>query len=140
AEAEQVATRALDRVTDVDLLVDLHSTLAQVQRVAGRSEESLEVLTQTLASSGLGPKHRARLLVLTGRTHRDLGQGDTAGRVAAEALAVGTEIHDRWTVGWALHVLTLVATMRGEVAETLALLDQALEVARSDQALVDLRL
>jgi DNA-binding NarL/FixJ family response regulator len=141
AEAEQVATRALDQITDPDLLVDLHWTLAQCRVIAGRSQESLEALTQALAGPGLGPRHRARLLVLTGRTHRDLGEVDTASRVAQEALAAGTQIHDDWTVGWALHVLTLVAMMRGEVDEALLLLfDRALAVAQKDPALTDLRL
>ena len=140
AEAEQVTTRALDHATDADLLVDLHWTLAQCRVIAGRSQESLDALAQALAGAGLGPRHRARLLVLTGRLHRDVGDVETAGRVAAAALAAGTEIHDDWTVGWALHVLTLVAMMRGEVTEALPLLDRALAVARRDPALTDLRL
>jgi DNA-binding CsgD family transcriptional regulator len=108
--------------------------------IAGRAEESLDALAQALADPGLGPKHRARLLVLTGRLHRDVGDVDTAGRVAAAALAAGAEIHDDWAVGWALHVLTLVAMMRGEVIEALPLFDRALAVARRDPALTDLRL
>jgi len=140
AEAEQVATHALDQVTDPDLLVDLHWTLAQCRVIAGRSQESLEALTQALAGPGLGPRHRARLLVLTGRTHRDLGEVDTASRVAQEALAAGTQLHDDWTVGWALHLLTLVAMMRGEVDEMLLLFDRGLAVALKDPALLDLRL
>jgi len=140
AEAEEVATRALDHVTDADLLVDLHWTLAQCRVIAGRSHESLDALTRALAAAGLGPRQRARLLVLTGRMHRDVGDVDTAGRVAEAALAAGTEIGDHWTVGWALHVLTLVAMMRGSVAEALRLFDRALAVARNDPALTDLRL
>jgi DNA-binding CsgD family transcriptional regulator len=140
ADAEQVATRALEHVTDADILVDLHWTLAQCRVIAGRSQESLQALSQALAGPGLGPKHRARLLVLTGRMHRDVGDVETASRVAATALGAGTEIHDDWTVGWSLHVLTLVAMMRGEVTEALPLFDRALAVARRDPALTDLRL
>jgi DNA-binding CsgD family transcriptional regulator len=139
-EAEQVATRALDRVTDADLVVDLHWTLAQCRVIAGRSQESLDALTSALAGPDLGAKHRARLLVLTGRMHRDVGQVEKAYRVATEALAAGTKIHDEWTIGWALHVLILVAMMRGEVADALPLFDKALAVARTDPALTDLRL
>src|SRR6266498_4602051 len=100
---------SLDRVTDADLVVDLHWTLAQCRVIAGRSQESLDALTSALAGPDLGAKHRARLLVLTGRMHRDVGQVEKAYRVATEALAAGTKIHDEWTIGWALHVLILVA-------------------------------
>jgi ATP/maltotriose-dependent transcriptional regulator MalT len=60
--------------------------------------------------------------------------------VADKALAAGTKIHDDWTVAWALHVLIMIAMMRGEVADALPLFDRALAVARSDPALTDLRL
>lgn len=139
AEAEQVAQAALDHVTDPDLLVDLHWTLAQCRAIAGRSDESIEALTRALADGELSPKHRARLRVLSARMHRDVGRIDVASRAATEALRAGTEIGDQWTVGWALHVLTLVAMMRGEAAQALPLFERALAVARSE-ALTDLRL
>jgi DNA-binding CsgD family transcriptional regulator len=65
---------------------------------------------------------------------------NTAHRVAEEALAAGTEVRDPWTIGWALHVLSLVAMTRCQVAEALSLFDRALAVVRSEPALVDLRL
>jgi DNA-binding CsgD family transcriptional regulator/tetratricopeptide (TPR) repeat protein len=140
AEAEQVASRVLDHVIDIDLLVDLHWTLAQCRAIAGRSDESIEALTQALRGTRLSPKHRARLLVLSARMHREVGHVETASEAATAALAAGSAIGDEWTVGWALHVLTLVAMMRGEVAEALPLFDRALAVTRADPALTDLRL
>lgn len=138
--AATVASRALGRVTDLGVLVDLHWTLAQCRAIAGRSDESIEELRQALERPGLAPRHRARLLALTARMQRDVGQVETAHRTATEALAAGEEIGDSWTKGWALHVLILVKMMRGEVAEAQPLFEQALTAARTDSALTDLRL
>ena len=87
AEAEQVANRALEHATEPDLLVDLHWTLAQCRMLAGSSAESLATLDRALASPGISARHRARLLVLAARTHLNLGEVETAGQVAATALA-----------------------------------------------------
>ncbi len=140
AEAEQVAARALEHVTDADVLVNLHWTLAQCRARTGHSAESLADLNRALAAPGIMPRHRARLLVLVARMHRALGEVDTAGRVATLALDTATEANDRWASSWALHVLTVVAVMRGEVAESLPLFDRALAATEGDPALTDLRM
>jgi DNA-binding CsgD family transcriptional regulator len=140
AEAEQVAIRALEHTADPDLLVDLHWTLAQCRGHAGRSAESLATLDRALATPGLSPGHRARLLVLAARTHVYLGEVDKAGRVAAAALAAATEAGDNWAMGWALHVLTIVTAVQGHLTDALPLYDRALAVTESDTALTDLRL
>ena len=137
--AEQVANRALEYATEPDVLVDLHWTLAQCRMLAGQSAESLATLDQALASPGISDRHRARLLVLAARTHEHLGEAETASRVAADALAAA-EAGDSWAMGWALHVLTLVTTMRGHLSDALPLFDRALAVTESDPALTDLRL
>ncbi|MBM7773689.1 DNA-binding CsgD family transcriptional regulator [Actinokineospora baliensis] len=134
--SEDVATRALAATVDPDLVVDLHWTLAQCRALTGRSRESLSALAA--AGAGLPERHQARLLVLTARAHRDLGEVDLAGVVAARALEAAGD--DRWTVGWALHVLTIVSIMRGDVAAALPLFDRALAVTGADPALLDLRL
>ena len=72
AAAEQVANRALEHATEPDLLVDLHWTLAQCRMLAGESAESLATLDRALASPGISARHRAGLLVLAARTHRNL--------------------------------------------------------------------
>jgi DNA-binding CsgD family transcriptional regulator len=137
-EAERVASRALADVVEPDLLVDLHWTMAQCRTLAGRSTESLAALNQALAQPGISPRNRARLLVATARTHRNLGQIKMAGQVAAAALAQATEAADDWAIGWALHVLILEAVMQGRMADSLPLFERALAVTQADPSLTDL--
>ncbi len=140
AGAEQVANCALTYVTEPDLLVDLHWTLAQCRMRAGRSAESLATLNQALATPGISARQRARLLVLAARTHDNLGEAETAGRAATTALAAASEAGDNWAIGWALHVLTVVTGAQGRMTDALPLFDRALSVTQSDPALTDLRL
>ncbi|MBV9092339.1 MAG: AAA family ATPase [Streptosporangiaceae bacterium] len=140
AGAEHAATRALEHAAEPDLLVDLHWTLAQCRMLAGDSAESLAMLDRALAAPGLPARHRARLLALAARTHGNLGEAGKAGQVAASALAAAAEAGDNWSMGWALHVLTLVAEAQGHVTDALPLFDRALTVTESDPALTDLRL
>ena len=127
-----MANQALAYVTDPDLLVDLHWTLAQCRMGTGQSAESLATLDRALETPGLSARHRARLLVVAARTHSVFGEVETAGLVAADALAAASEAGDTWAMGWALHVLTLVTTVQGQLAQALPLFDRALEVTRSD--------
>jgi DNA-binding CsgD family transcriptional regulator len=140
AEAEEVANHALAHAVEPDLLVDLHWTLAQCRMKAGRSAESLATLSRALAAPGISARHRARLLVLTARTHSILGEVETAGRVAADALEAASEASDNWAMGWALHVLTIVTAVQGQTTDALALFDRALTVTQADPAQTDLRL
>jgi DNA-binding CsgD family transcriptional regulator/tetratricopeptide (TPR) repeat protein len=140
AEAEQVANHTLAHAVEPDLLVDLHWTLAQCRMQAGRSAESLATLNQALVSPGISARHRARLLVLTARAHNYLGEVETAGRVAADALEAASEAGDNWAIGWALHVLTIVTGVQGQAIDALPLFDRALTVTQADPALTDLRL
>jgi tetratricopeptide (TPR) repeat protein len=140
AAAEQVATRALEHATEPDLLVDLHWTLALCRMLAGESAESLASLDQALALPEISVRHRARLLVLAARTHLTSGEVERAGRVAAGALAAATDAGDSWAMGWALLMMALVTSMRGDMAEALPLFDRALAVTASDPTLTDLRL
>ncbi|MEV6638677.1 AAA family ATPase [Amycolatopsis sp. NPDC051371] len=140
AQAERIACRALDRVRDPDVHVDLQTTVVQCRGMTGRSAESLDALNDALTRPDLEARHRARLLVLIARTHRDLGEVDTAGRVAKKALAELGPVEDRWATGWALHVLSLVAMMRGEWIDALPLFERALAIVRGDPALIDLTL
>ncbi len=140
ARAAQVANQALDFVTEPDLLVDLHWTLAQCRIRTGQSAESLATLDQALETPGLSAKHRARLLVVAARTHSSFGEIETAGQVARIALAAAEEASDNWAMGWALHVLSLVTAVQGRLTESLPLSDRALVVTRSEPGLADLRL
>jgi len=138
AQAERVASRALTDITEPDLLVGLHWTLAQCRTLAGRFAESLAALDNALAQPGISGRHQARLLVLTARTHCHLGQVDRAGQVAASALAMAGDAGDDWAIGWSLHVMTLVAMMQGRMADALPLFDRALKVTQADPTLTDL--
>ena len=140
AGAEQVANRVLEQTCEPDLLVDLHWTLAQCRGLAGMSAESLATLDRALAAPGLSARHRARLLVPAARTHFNLGEVEEAGRVATRALAAASEASDDWATSWALHVLTIVATVQGRMSDALPLFDRALAGAPTDPALTDLRL
>jgi DNA-binding CsgD family transcriptional regulator len=140
AGAEQVANRALEYVVERDLRVDLHWTLAQCRIQTGRSAESLATLNRALATPGISARHRARLLVLAARTHSNLGEVETAGRVATAALAAASEADDNWAIGWALSVLTIVTAVQGQTTDALPLFDRALTVTQADPALTDLRL
>jgi len=140
AAAEQVANRALEYAAEPDLLVDLHWTLAQCRMLAGESPESLALLDRALAAPGISAQHRARLLALAARTHLNGSEVETAGRVAADALDAATEAGDNWAMGWALLVMALVTSARGDMTEALPLFDRALAVTESDPTLTDLRL
>jgi DNA-binding CsgD family transcriptional regulator/tetratricopeptide (TPR) repeat protein len=140
ARAAEVADQALDYITEPDLLVDLHWTLAQCRMRTGQSAESLATLDRALATPGLSARHRARLLVVAARTHTHFGEFETGEQVATSALAAATEAGDNWAMGWALHVLSLVTAVQGRLAESLPLSDRALIVTQADPALTDLRL
>ncbi len=139
AEAERVVNQALEHVTETDVVVDLHWTLAQCRMLTGSAAESLRTLEQALAAPGIKARHRARLLVLAGRTHTYLGELEKAGQVASSALTAAAEAGDDWATGWALHVLALVTTARGDLTDALPLYDQALTATQIDPALTDLR-
>ena len=139
-EAERVANLALDYATEPDLIVELHWTLAQSRMLAGSSAQSLATLDRALAAPAISARHRARLLVLAARTHSYLGEVEKAGQAATSALAAATEAGDNWAMGWALHVLTLVTTVQGNMTDALPLFDRALAVTQADPALTDLRL
>ncbi|MBO0802998.1 MAG: AAA family ATPase [Nocardiopsaceae bacterium] len=138
AAAEQLAGRVLEHAADPDLLVDLHWTLALCRMAAGKPAESLAALGRALAAPGLSPRHRARLLVLAARTHVNFGEFEKGAGAAASALATAEGEGDTWAMGWATHVLALVAMLRGRSAEALSLYDRGLAVAQADPALADL--
>ena len=139
-EAEDVVNRALEQHVEPDVFVDLHWTLAHCRMLGGSSAQSLDTLKDALSAPGLSAQHRARLLVLTGRTYNHLGDFGRAAEVARSALAAATEAGDSGAMAWALNVLANVASLRGELTEALPLYDQALAVTRADPALTDLRL
>lgn len=111
-EAERTAQRALAAASDPDVLVELHWTISQSRAFVGRADASLDSLGRALGLPGVSPKQRARLLVLTARADRNVGEVSFAGDLAEEALATAEEAGDRWAVAWSLHVLIVVSVMR----------------------------
>jgi len=140
AAAEQVASLALEYATEPDVVEDLHWTLAQCRMLTGSAAESLAALDRALAAPDISPRHRARLLVLTARTHLHLGEVAEADRVAGRALEAASEASDTWAMAWALHVLTVMTGVQGHLADTLPLFDRALAMTQVDPSLSDLRL
>ncbi|HEY7595384.1 MAG TPA: AAA family ATPase, partial [Actinophytocola sp.] len=140
AEAERIASRAMERVIDLDILVDLHWTVSQCRAMAGRTGESIESLNLALERPDLSARERARLLVLVARAQRDQGEVTAADELAQESLAVAEQVNDSWAVGWSLHVLIIAAMMRGHVLSALPLFKRALDVVDGDGALTDLGL
>ena len=116
-EAEQVAAGALGRTTDPDLLVSLHWTLTQCEMNRPGPRSAFPALDEALATPGLAPRHRARLLVLAARAHCSVGNTDEASQLAASALELTEADDDSWAEAWALHVLTLVTTRHRGTAD-----------------------
>ena len=80
------------------------------------------------------------LAVLKGREdqHTNLGQVETAARVADTALEAAKETSDSWAMGWALHVLSICKGMQGEMTDALPLFDRALAVTQAEPKATDL--
>jgi tetratricopeptide (TPR) repeat protein len=72
--------------------------------------------------------------------HLNGGEVEKAGQIAATALDAASQASDNWTMGWALHVLTIATAIQGRAAEALPLFDRALAVTEADPALTDLRI
>ncbi|MFC4852340.1 ATP-binding protein [Actinophytocola glycyrrhizae] len=140
AEAERIAERAMVSVSDPDLLVELHWTIYQSRALVGRSNASLESLRLAMGVPGVSPRQRARLLVITARAHRDLGNVTRARKLAVEALTTAEKVDDTWALAWSLHVMIVVSTMQGNVEAALPLFDRALDVVAEDPSLIDLNL
>jgi DNA-binding CsgD family transcriptional regulator len=140
AEAEQVALRHLRLSPGPDAAVELICTVAQCHATTGRARETLPLITGVLRRTDLTDTHRARLLAVRARLHSLLNKVTTARRIAEEALAVAESTGDAWAIGWSLHVLSVIAIIRGEVGSSLPLFERALAVAEHDPALTDLRL
>ena len=87
----------------------------------------------------ISTSHPARPLVLAARRHFKLGRFEKAGQVAAAALAQAIEAGDNWSIGWALHVQSIVTGNQKQAVDALPLLERALAVTQDDPELTDLR-
>ena len=87
----------------------------------------------------ISASHPARPLVLAARSHFRLGQFEKAGQVAAAALAQAIEAGDNWSIGWALHVQSIVTGNQRQAVDALPFFERALAVTEDDPELTDLR-
>jgi DNA-binding CsgD family transcriptional regulator len=76
--------------------------------------------------------------VLAARTYLYFGDVEAAAQEAHKALSSAEDAADTWAIGWALHVLAAMSTIRGEITDALPLYDRALAVAETDPTLRDL--
>ena len=97
-------------------------------------------MNQALDAPGISARHRARLFVLGARTYSSHGELERPASSPRPRSQAATEAADNWAIAWALHVLTIVTTMQGQLADALPLFDRALAVTEADPALTDLRL
>jgi DNA-binding NarL/FixJ family response regulator len=141
-EAEQVARRYLGSAPAPapDAMVALLYTISQCHITTGRPAESLPLVSEALQRADLGATHRARLLAIQARLHHHLGKIDAARRIAEQALAEADTAQDGWATGWALHVLSVTALIRGEVSRSLPMFERALNVTQREPELADLQL
>jgi tetratricopeptide (TPR) repeat protein len=137
-EAARVASHAVARTPDPDLLVDLLWTLAEAQVINERPEDALTALDQALAGPALDLRHRAQLMVIAARTRCMVGEVDVGGVLAGQALDAANAADDQLTTARALSVLTVACGMRGDEAESLRLCERALTIAEGVPTLADL--
>ncbi|HEX6342291.1 BTAD domain-containing putative transcriptional regulator [Umezawaea sp.] len=132
--ADADARYALARVRDHDLVAELRWILAASHHREGRTADAAEVLRAAVADRATPPVWRARLEALTaGVLTGDVGE--TAGH---RALELAREVRDDFAVAQARHGLWRAATARGDHAEALRQVDQALAVPVATEVHADL--
>ena len=138
--AERLATQTLRRVADPDVLVSLYETLNHCQARSGRSDPDrmADELNRVVAREDVQPRHRERLRLVVLRAHLERGRIAAAEQGAREMLGAVDE-GDRSARAGALAVLATATGMRGEVAQALAVFDEALGLTEGELGLTDLR-
>lgn len=120
--AEADARYALARAQDHDLVAEMRWILAASHRHEGRTADAAEVLRAATSDRATPPVWRARLEALTADTLTG-AEGETA---AHRALRLAQEVGDDFAVVTAHRGLWRAATARGDHAEALRQIDQAL--------------
>jgi DNA-binding CsgD family transcriptional regulator len=105
----------------------------------GRNESALAVTSQIMAGGLLNPRWSARMWALRALVLDNARQSE-AEATAARAIAEGERAHDRLAVGYALHVLHLIRSTRGDQQASLEVADRALAVIGEEPETTDLRL
>jgi DNA-binding CsgD family transcriptional regulator len=139
-EVEQVAGPLLARTTDPGRAAEMAWLLADTLSRTGRSSEAVAVAEDALARPGTSETWAARLRARQAITMGKLGQWDRAAELAGQALAGAERTGDRFAAGYALHMLSFIASHRRDYAAMLSHIDQALKVIGDDPQTTDLRL
>jgi DNA-binding CsgD family transcriptional regulator/tetratricopeptide (TPR) repeat protein len=139
-DVEQVARSLLARTSDANRAAEASWLLAYALWRVGRPDEASAVEEQALARAGISEMWVARLRARHAITLFELGQWARAAAIAEQALAGGERAGDRFAVGYALHVLSVVANHRRDNAALLQYVGRALGVIGDDLATTDLRL
>jgi DNA-binding SARP family transcriptional activator len=132
--ADADARYALARVRDHDLVAEMRWVLAASHHREGRTADAAEVLRAAADDHATPPVWRARLEALTA----GVLTGDVGETVAHQALRLAREVRDDFAVAQARHGLWRVATARGDHAEALRQVDQAIAVSVAPEVHVDL--
>jgi DNA-binding CsgD family transcriptional regulator len=140
-EAEVLARRVLASARDPDRAAQMCDLIAGVMMRAGHVADGLATLAEGLRRPGLSDLWRARLLaqqaILNSAGHGNL---DEAESLARRALALGDQVGDRYAIGTALHCLSMIHQFRGDIAEFLDVIGQALAAVGDDPDCVRVRL
>jgi tetratricopeptide (TPR) repeat protein len=140
-EAARQASRALAVMTDPARRAEAYSVLARAQLGAGRNDEAISTMRQTLASADLPRKWQARMLALLAMLERaSTSDLDAADATARQALVVAREADDAFATAHALTALWLSHGIRRDHAAALDYIDQALRTPGDDPGHADLRL
>lgn len=132
--ADADAHYALARARDHDLVAEMRWILAASHHREGRTADAAEVLRAAAADHATPPVWRARLEALTA----GVLTGDVAETAAHRALRLAREVHDDFAVAQARRGLWRAATARGDHAEALRQVDQALVVSAAPEVHTDL--
>ena len=111
--------------------------LAHLMQRVGRYDEALEFTSE--ASKSTSALWTARLAVVRAMVFNRVEAPEAARAAAEEALALGEELGDALTIGYALHILALRSVTEGDQVGSLAQMDRALDVIGGEPRLDDLR-
>ncbi|WP_177221624.1 BTAD domain-containing putative transcriptional regulator [Lentzea xinjiangensis] len=132
--ADAEARYALARARDHAVIAEMRWVLAASYHRDGRTADAAEVLRSAAADHTTPPVWRSRLQALTA----DVLTGDEGETAAHQALELAREVRDNFTVAQARRGLWRAATARGDHAEALRQVDQALAVSVTPEAHADL--
>ncbi|HMH91174.1 MAG TPA: AAA family ATPase [Streptosporangiaceae bacterium] len=138
-EAVDVARPLLARTRDAPRRAETVRVLGHALLGCGQPGEALRVVENVLADPALSSRWRARLRAVVALIHVLAGRLYDADVVAHWALAEGQHAGDRYAVGHALHVLSLVRTHRSDHTAVEKLASQALATLGDEPEAADLR-